>query len=143
MEGYHPCKILHTSSPLPSAFPSGHGPSQLATVALALLGALTLGWLGGNVAAAMQGQVETLAELEISTWSYKTTEEDVRHMGPTAQDFHAAFGLGSSDKRITTVDPDGVMDNAATVTLTNAAPTDLDQDFSYRNDNAATDGSER
>jgi hypothetical protein len=29
-------------------------------------------------------------------------------MGPVAQDFRAAFGLGDSDKTITTVDADGV-----------------------------------
>lgn len=30
-------------------------------------------------------------------------------MGPTAQDFHAAFGLnGDDDRSIATVDPDGV-----------------------------------
>ena len=29
-------------------------------------------------------------------------------MGPMAQDFHAAFGLGISDKLIDTIDPDGV-----------------------------------
>ena len=29
-------------------------------------------------------------------------------MGPMAQDFFAAFGLGDSDKHITTVDADGV-----------------------------------
>ena len=29
-------------------------------------------------------------------------------MGPTAQDFHSAFGLGDSDKTIATVDADGV-----------------------------------
>jgi Skp family chaperone for outer membrane proteins len=29
-------------------------------------------------------------------------------MGPMAQDFHAAFGLGSDDKHIATVDADGV-----------------------------------
>ena len=30
------------------------------------------------------------------------------HVGPMAQDFHAAFGLGSDDKGIATVDADGV-----------------------------------
>ena len=30
------------------------------------------------------------------------------HMGPMAQDFHAAFGLGTDDKHIATVDADGV-----------------------------------
>jgi uncharacterized protein (DUF3084 family) len=29
-------------------------------------------------------------------------------MGPTAQDVHAAFGLGDSDKAITTIDADGI-----------------------------------
>ena len=29
-------------------------------------------------------------------------------MGPMAQDSHAAFGLGDSDRRIVTVDADGV-----------------------------------
>jgi len=32
----------------------------------------------------------------------------VRHMGPMAQDFWAAFGLWDNDKSITTVDADGV-----------------------------------
>jgi len=32
----------------------------------------------------------------------------VRHLGPTAQDFHAAFGLGESERTIATVDADGV-----------------------------------
>ena len=29
-------------------------------------------------------------------------------MGPMAQDFYAAFGLGLGDKTIDTIDPDGV-----------------------------------
>ena len=29
-------------------------------------------------------------------------------MGPTAQDFYEAFGLGTDDKRIVSVDADGV-----------------------------------
>jgi hypothetical protein len=48
-----------------------------------------------------------VAALPISTWNYKEMR-DGRHMGPMAQDFHAAFGLGGSDTTITTVDPDGV-----------------------------------
>jgi len=32
----------------------------------------------------------------------------VRHLGPVAQDFRAAFGLGRNDTTITTVDADGV-----------------------------------
>ena len=51
--------------------------------------------------------LDKVATLPISTWNYKAMR-DGRHMGPTAQDFHAAFGLGGSDTTITTVDPDGV-----------------------------------
>ena len=35
-------------------------------------------------------------------------EPTARHIGPMAQDFHAAFGVGSSDKCIPTVDENGV-----------------------------------
>jgi len=46
--------------------------------------------------------------LPVTTWRYKSQEPDVRHIGPVAQDFHAAFGVGESDTGITTVDADGV-----------------------------------
>ena len=49
-----------------------------------------------------------LRRLPISTWTYKTEPSGVRHMGPMAQDFKAAFGLGDDDKVIGTVDADGV-----------------------------------
>ncbi len=49
-----------------------------------------------------------IARMPIRTWSYKTQDASIRHMGPTAQDFHAAFGLGESDVRINTIDADGV-----------------------------------
>jgi trimeric autotransporter adhesin len=48
-----------------------------------------------------------VAALPIRTWSY-TNEPAVRHIGPVAQDFHAAFGVGSDDTTIATVDADGV-----------------------------------
>ena len=49
-----------------------------------------------------------VAALPISEWVYKT-DAGARHIGPMAQDFHAAFGLnGSDDKHITTVDEGGV-----------------------------------
>ncbi len=48
-----------------------------------------------------------VAELPITTWEYKH-DKGVRHMGVMAQDFYAAFGLGRSDKLITSIDPDGV-----------------------------------
>lgn len=46
--------------------------------------------------------------LPITTWRYRAEAEDVRHLGPMAQDFHAAFGLGGSQRSIATVDADGV-----------------------------------
>ena len=49
-----------------------------------------------------------VASMPIATWNWKAQDADVRHMGPMAQDFHAAFGLGESDTMISTVDADGV-----------------------------------
>jgi hypothetical protein len=51
--------------------------------------------------------LEKLAALPITTWAY-TNNPSIRHIGPMAQDFHAAFGLGESDRHIATVDADGV-----------------------------------
>ena len=36
------------------------------------------------------------------------TRPNRRYIGPMAQDFHAAFGLGRDDKTISTLDTDGV-----------------------------------
>ncbi|MFO1305471.1 MAG: tail fiber domain-containing protein [Burkholderiales bacterium] len=49
-----------------------------------------------------------VASLPIGTWSYRTQNPSIRHMGPVAQDFRAAFGLGENDTTIATVDADGV-----------------------------------
>ena len=51
--------------------------------------------------------LDQVARLPLSTWRY-TNEPAVRHIGPVAQDFQAAFGVGSDDKHIATVDADGV-----------------------------------
>jgi hypothetical protein len=42
------------------------------------------------------------------TWNYKSQDTEIRHAGPTAQDFHAAFGLGESELMINTIDIDGI-----------------------------------
>ena len=49
-----------------------------------------------------------IAALPVYTWQYRNEDSTVRHMGPTAQSFRAAFGLGDTDKAIATVDIDGV-----------------------------------
>ncbi len=49
-----------------------------------------------------------LAEMPITTWSYKADGKQVRHIGPMAQDFSTAFGVGADDKHIHTIDANGV-----------------------------------
>jgi hypothetical protein len=48
-----------------------------------------------------------VAALPLATWAY-TNSPGVRHVGPVAEDFHAAFALGDSAQHIATVDADGV-----------------------------------
>jgi hypothetical protein len=55
-----------------------------------------------------QAVLAQVVAMPISTWNYKAQDDSIRHMGPMAQDFRAAFGLGVSDKLIDTIDPDGV-----------------------------------
>jgi len=52
--------------------------------------------------------LQRLTAMPIGTWSYKGQELSVRHIGPTAQDFRAAFGLGQDGHYISSVDADGV-----------------------------------
>ncbi|MFC1997049.1 tail fiber domain-containing protein [Chloroflexota bacterium] len=58
----------------------------------------------------VDGQVilENLSRIPVQTWNAKGTDPDVKHLGPTAQDFFTAFGLGNDDKHISTIDLDGV-----------------------------------
>jgi len=49
-----------------------------------------------------------LAAMPIREWNYRTQDAAIRHVGPTAQDFHAAFGLGEDPLRISTIDADGI-----------------------------------
>ena len=49
-----------------------------------------------------------LVTLPVATWNWIAQGPAARHMGPMAQDFNAAFGLGEDDKHISTVDADGV-----------------------------------
>jgi hypothetical protein len=52
--------------------------------------------------------LEQLLAIPVESWSYKSDDPAVRHIGPMAQDFAAAFGVGQDDKHIATVDADGV-----------------------------------
>jgi hypothetical protein len=72
-----------------------------------------------------------LMALPITEWEY-TFSKGVRHIGPMAQDFKQAFGLGSDERFITATDADGVayaaikhliseLDNLPKVTPANVA----------------------
>jgi hypothetical protein len=55
-----------------------------------------------------QSVLERVAGIPIATWSYRSDDPSVRHLGPMAQDFHAAFGLGSTDRAYDPIDAHGV-----------------------------------
>ncbi|HEX2897482.1 MAG TPA: tail fiber domain-containing protein, partial [candidate division Zixibacteria bacterium] len=52
--------------------------------------------------------LKRLSEIPISRWKYIAEESQADHIGPMSQDFYQAFGLGDDDKRISTIDADGV-----------------------------------
>jgi hypothetical protein len=52
--------------------------------------------------------LERVLTLPVQQWRFKTEPADVKHIGPMAQDFQAAFGLGEIPTAIATVDADGV-----------------------------------
>lgn len=52
--------------------------------------------------------LDKLAHLPITRWQYKREDGAVHHIGPVAQDFYDAFGLGHSRKHIGTADAEGV-----------------------------------
>ena len=49
-----------------------------------------------------------LESLPILAWNYKNEDNEIRHVGPTAQDFHKAFSLGNDNATISTVDSSGI-----------------------------------
>lgn len=55
-----------------------------------------------------QALLGRLARIPISRWSYRAQKPSIRHIGPTAQDFARAFGVGESRKHIASVDAEGV-----------------------------------
>jgi hypothetical protein len=49
-----------------------------------------------------------LAEVPVTSWTFKADPSGTRHVGPTAQDFYAAFGLGEDARSISTTDVSGI-----------------------------------
>ena len=52
--------------------------------------------------------LDKVIEMPVTSWRFKGEDDSVRHIGPMAQDFMAAFGYGIDDKYITATDADGV-----------------------------------
>ena len=49
-----------------------------------------------------------LMDLPIQTWNYKAEDPSIRHIGPMAQDFARAFGVGEDDRHIHPIDATGI-----------------------------------
>ena len=74
--------------------------------------------------------LEKVAALPITRWNYKQ-DQPTPHVGPMAQDFHAAFNLGSDDKHISVVDEGGVA--LAAIQGLNRKLADLSHELEVRN----------
>lgn len=61
----------------------------------------------GFVAADPDQVLAKIDAMPIMEWRYKNQPDEL-HLGPVAQDFYAAFGLGRDDRHIATVDEEGV-----------------------------------
>jgi hypothetical protein len=98
---------------------SNASPAHLLTVGNSVSPAYCDGgsWVNGSdrnakeefVAINPRDVLEKVSGLSITEWRYKAEAAGTEHLGPMAQDFHAAFGLnGKDDTHISTVDEGGV-----------------------------------
>ena len=55
-----------------------------------------------------QAVLDRVVAMPIAEWNYISQDPTIRHIGPMAQDFHAAFGVGEDNRHITSIDADGV-----------------------------------
>lgn len=55
-----------------------------------------------------EAALSKIAGMPIRSWNWKSQCPSIRHIGPIAQDFHKAFGLGENDVTISTVDAVGI-----------------------------------
>jgi hypothetical protein len=49
-----------------------------------------------------------IAQIDLTQWNYKLENASTTHIGPIAEDFYALFGLGGTNKSISTIDPAGI-----------------------------------
>src|SRR5207237_827991 len=52
--------------------------------------------------------LQRLISMPVSRWSYAAQGPGISHIGPMAQDFAAAFGVGEDAQYISTIDSEGV-----------------------------------
>ncbi|MGQ9734963.1 MAG: tail fiber domain-containing protein [Candidatus Bipolaricaulia bacterium] len=52
--------------------------------------------------------LERLSLIPITEWNMRSQDPSIRHIGPMAQDFYAAFRLGESERYINSSDADGI-----------------------------------
>ena len=52
--------------------------------------------------------LDRLKTVPILSWRYRTEDPAARHIGPTAQDFHQAFQVGTDERYINSMDADGI-----------------------------------
>jgi hypothetical protein len=52
--------------------------------------------------------LQRLVAMPLFSWNFKGADPAIRSLGPTAQDFYGAFGLGRNDKSIANVNLEGV-----------------------------------
>ncbi|MEM7196402.1 MAG: tail fiber domain-containing protein [Pseudomonadota bacterium] len=55
-----------------------------------------------------QDILQKVVDMPVEYWNYTADGQSIRHIGPMAQDFRNAFGLGDSEKRIHMVDANGI-----------------------------------
>lgn len=85
----------------------------------------------GFLAISGEEVLSRLRSVPVTTWSYKDEEDrSVRHIGPMAQDWHAAFGFNRDDQTINMSDLDGV--NLAAVKALDARTQQLQNELQAR-----------
>jgi hypothetical protein len=57
---------------------------------------------------AVDGEEVLTRLIQVPVYTWRAKGSDARHMGPMAQDFHAAFEVGENDTSLATIDLDGV-----------------------------------
>jgi len=52
--------------------------------------------------------LESVANLPVTRWNYRIENKETKHIGPVAEDFHAAFDTGEDGKHLAALDTAGV-----------------------------------